>query len=92
MKDKFERKLLRFLYIGLPIPRPIPAGIPPACGISFADLGLRIVSSTDKIKLEASQAAVSALILMTAGSQTHASKLSAMCSLLMSTPYQILPN
>lgn len=79
-------------YIGLPIPRPmppIPAGIPPACGISFADFGLLIVSSTDKIKLAASQAAVNALIFMMDGSHTHASKLSVMCSLLISTPYQI---
>lgn len=71
------------------MPRPIPPGIPPACGISLADFGLLIVSSTDKIKLAASQAAVSALILMTEGSQTHASKLSAICSLLISTPHHI---
>jgi hypothetical protein len=76
------------IYIGRPIPRP---GIPPACGISFADFGLLIVSSTDNIKLAASQAAVNALILIIDGSQTQASKLSVMCSLFMSTPYQMLP-
>jgi hypothetical protein len=59
--------------------------------MSCADLGLLIVSSTDRIKLAASQAAVKALILMIEGSQTHAMKLSVMCSLLMSTPYQMLP-
>lgn len=74
--------------IGRPIPRP---GIPPACGMSLADLGLLIVSSTERIRLAASQAAVKALILIIEGSQTQASKLSAMCSLLMSTPYQMFP-
>jgi hypothetical protein len=77
--------------MGLPMPRPIPPGIPPACGMSFADFGLLMVSSTDRIKLAASHAAVNALILMIDGSQTQASKLSAMCSLLMSTPYQMFP-
>lgn len=85
-------KLKRWVYIiGRPIPRPIPPGIPPAWGISLADFGLLMVSSTDKIKHVASQAAVNALILMTDGSQTQALKLSAMCSLLISTPYQMFP-
>lgn len=69
----------------------MPPGIPPACGMSLADFGLFMVSSTERIKHAASQAAVNALILMIDGSHTQASKLSAMCSLLMSTPYQMLP-
>lgn len=69
----------------------MPPGIPPACGMSFADLGLLIVSSTERIRLAASHAAVKALILMTEGSQTQAAKLSAICSALISTPYQMLP-
>lgn len=77
--------------MGRPMPRPIPPGIPPACGISLADFGLLMVSSTERIKHAASQAAVNALILMIDGSHTQASKLSAMCSLLISTPYQMLP-
>lgn len=65
------------------MPRPIGA-----CGISPPpDLGLLMVSSTERIMQQASQAAVNALILITDGSQTNASKLSAMCSLRMSTPY-----
>src|SRR5690349_12768324 len=59
--------------------------------MSFADFGLLMVSSTERIKQAASQAAVKALILMTEGSQTQAAKLSAMCSALMSTPYQMFP-
>lgn len=74
--------------MGLPIPRP---GMPPACGMSWADLGLLMVSSTDRMRQAASQAAVNALILMTDGSQTQSSKLSAMVSLLISTPYQHWP-
>lgn len=89
IKSKLKKKNV---YMGLPMPRPMPPGIPPACGISLADLGLLMVSSTDKMSDAASQAAVNALILIMDGSQTHASKLSAMCSLLMSTPYQHWPN
>lgn len=69
-------------------PRPRPAGIPSP---SADDLGFLTVSSTDKMRHAASDAAVRALILMTAGSQTHASKLSAMSSLLMSTPNHVPP-
>lgn len=69
------------------MPRPI-GGI---CGGCSPDCGLLIVSSTDRIMQAASQAACSALILMIGGSQTHASRLSATVSLLMSTPYQMLP-
>lgn len=75
--------------IGLPIPRPIGPAIG-ACASPPA-LGLLIVSSTDKIIQVASQAADNALILITDGSQTQASKLSATVSLLMSTPNQLLP-
>lgn len=39
----------------------------------------------------ASAAAVSAFTLIMDGSQTHASKLSAICSLEISTPYHELP-
>jgi len=49
------------------------------------------VSSTERMRHAASQAAVIALILTTAGSHTHASKLSAMSSLLISTPYHRPP-
>lgn len=64
------------------MPRPIGFwGISPP-----ADLGLLMVSSTERIMQQASQAAVRALILITDGSQTKASKLSAMCSFKMSTP------
>ena len=55
------------------------------------DLGFFTVSSTDKMRQAASDAAVSALIFITAGSHTHASKLSAMSSLLMSTPNHVPP-
>lgn len=72
------------IYMGRPMPRPGACGSPP-------DFGLLMVSSTDKIMQVASQAACKALILMTDGSQTQASKLSAMVSLPMSTPYQQLP-
>ena len=75
-----------FFYMGLPMPRPgIWGASPPPL------FGLLIVSSTERIRQAASQAAVRALILTTAGSQTQLSKLSAMSSLLMSTPYQHLP-
>lgn len=50
-----------------------------------------MVSSTDTIRQAASEAAVSALMRTTAGSHTKASKLSAMSSLLMSTPYHMPP-
>lgn len=73
-------------YIGRP--RPRPRGISPP---SADDLGFLTVSSTDNIRQAASDAAVSALILITAGSQTHASKLSAMSSLLISTPNHVPP-
>jgi len=59
------------IYMGLPMPRPIPMP-PPAIGGSPA-LGLFIVSSTERIMQAASAAAVSALILMIDGSQTHCS-------------------
>ena len=53
--------------------------------------GFLTVSSTDRIKQHASDAAVIALILTIAGSQTNASKLSEISSLLTSTPYQRPP-
>ncbi len=72
-------------YIGLPRPRPLgPPGGPPASALGFF-----IVSSTERIKQAASEAAVRALILMTAGSHTQASKLSEMSSFTMFTPYQV---
>lgn len=69
--------------MGLPMPRPMGA---PAIGPS-PDLGLLIVSSTERIIIAASEAAVKALILIIEGSQTHSWKLSAISSLVMSTPY-----
>jgi len=51
-------------------------------------LGFLTVSSTDRIRQVASEAAVRALIFMTAGSHTQAAKLSAISSFKMSTPYQ----
>jgi hypothetical protein len=63
-----------------------------ACVVgSAAAFGLLMVSSTDKIMQHASHAATRAFTLIRDGSQTHASKLSAMCSFVMSTPYQQLP-
>lgn len=53
--------------------------------------GFLIVSSTDRMRQAASDAAVRALIRTMDGSQTQALKLSAMSSLLMSTPYHIPP-
>ena len=53
--------------------------------------GFLTVSSTDRIKQHASDAAVIALIFTIAGSQTNASKLSEISSLLTSTPYQRPP-
>lgn len=72
--------------MGLPMPRPgIWGASPPPL------LGLLIVSSTERMRQAASQAAVKAFILTTAGSQTQLSQLSAMSSLLMSTPNQHFP-
>ena len=73
--------------MGLPIPRPMGA---PAIGISPA-LGLLMVSSTERIIQAASAAAVNALILIIEGSQTHSRKLSAISSLVISTPYHWPP-
>ena len=84
--DKQPSCLQRNYHIGRP--RPRPRGMPSP---SAADLGFLTVSSTDKMRHAASDAAVSALIFITAGSQTHASKLLAMSSLLMSTPYHVPP-
>lgn len=53
--------------------------------------GFLMVSSTDRMRQAASDAAVRALILTIDGSHTQAVKLSAMSSLLMSTPYQTPP-
>ncbi len=68
--------------------RPLPLLGPgrAAWGSLAPDLGFLIVSSTERIRAAASEAAVRALILTTAGSQTQASKLSAMSSFMMSTP------
>ena len=75
------------VYLGGRRPR-LPTGGP---GCSEELLGLRMVSSTERMRLAASTAPVMALSLTTAGSQTNASKLLAMVSLVMSTPYHILP-
>lgn len=76
--------VLIFYIIGLPMPRPI-------CGASPPALGLVIVSSTDKIEHVASPAACKAFNLITDGSHTQASKLSAICSLVISTPNHEFP-
>lgn len=74
--------------MGLPMPRPIPGA--PTIGASPA-LGLLMVSSTESIIQAASAAAVKAFILIMEGSQTHSWKLSAISSLVMSTPYHWPP-
>ena len=61
---------------------PGPPGPPPPA------LGFFTVSSTERTRQVASEAAVMALILTMAGSHTQAEKLSAMSSARMSTPYQ----
>lgn len=71
---------------GLPRPRPRPPG-----GASTVERGFLMVSSTDTMRQAASEAAVSALMRTMAGSHTQASKLSAMSSLLTSTPYHMPP-
>ena len=73
----------QFVYMGLPRPRP-----PPPCCSAF---GFLMVSSTDRMRQAASDAAVSALILTTAGSHTYDFMLSAMSSLRMSTPNHVPP-
>lgn len=60
-------------------------------GASCEDRGDLIVSSTERIRHAASDAAVKALILTIAGSHTHAMKLSAMSSLMTSTPNHLPP-
>ena len=69
------------------LPRPGSA----AGGPAALDLGFFIVSSTDSMRVAASTAPIMALLLTTAGSQTHNSKLSETSSFVMSTPNQILP-
>lgn len=75
------------LHMGLPLPRPIPG--PP--GASPPDLGFLMVSSTERMRHVASEAAVIALILTTAGSHTKPSKLSHMSSFIMLTPDHSAP-
>merc|ERR1719309_1506861 len=87
-----------------PIMPPIPTGAPdpgtpdpgiprlPVIGLSsplMSDLGFCTVSSIDRIKQAASDAAVMALIRTTAGSHTNASKLSEISSFMTSTPYHL---
>ena len=72
---------------GRPRPRPRPA----AGGASTVERGFLMVSSTDTIRQAASEAAVRALMRTMAGSHTNTSKLSAMFSLLTSTPYHMPP-
>lgn len=74
-------------HMGLPLPRPIPG--PP--GASPPDLGFLMVSSTERMRHVASEAAVIALILTTAGSHTKPSKLSHMSSFIMLTPVHSPP-
>ena len=50
-----------------------------------------MVSSTERMRAAASEAPVRALSFTMAGSHTQASKLSAMSSRLMSTPYHLPP-
>lgn len=78
-------------YMGRPLPRPL--GPPPgrALGASLLDFGLRMVSSTERMRAAASHAPVRALIFTTAGSHTQASKLSAMSSCKISTPNHVKP-
>lgn len=75
------------IHIGRPL--PLPAGAPPSAGLD--ERGLVMVSSTDKMRHAASEAAVRALIFTIDGSHTQAAKLSVMSSELMSTPNQVPP-
>lgn len=65
--------------------------MPPGGGASIFAFGFFTVSSTDKMRQQASDAAVIALIFTIAGSQTNASKLSEISSLPTSTPNQSPP-
>ena len=76
--------------MGLPLPLPRPAAGP--LGPSTVDLGFLTVSSTDRIRQAASEAAVKALTLTREGSHTQASKLSVIPSLMMSTPNHFPPD
>ena len=77
--------------MGLPLPLPM-GGIPPPPGApSPPALGFLMVSSTERIKHVASEAAVSALIFTIAGSHTQPSKLSEMSSFIMFTPNHLPP-
>ena len=80
-------KVCVHFYLGGRRPR-LPTGGPEG---STELLGFRMVSSTERMRLAASVAPVMALSLTTAGSHTKASKLLVMLSLVMSTPYHILP-
>ncbi|KAG7243262.1 hypothetical protein INR49_011708 [Caranx melampygus] len=71
------------------LPRPLP--LPPPGGPSTELRGFLMVSSTDRMRQAASEAAVRALMRTMDGSHTQEAKLSAMSSLLMSTPYHIPP-
>ena len=84
-------KVAQHSYRGRPLPRPLAPPPGSALGASWFDFGLRMVSSTDRMRAAASHAAVRALIFTTAGSQTQASKLSTMSSCKMSTPNQMKP-
>lgn len=72
-------------YMGLPLPRPGMGGP------SWEDRGDFMVSSTERMRQAASEAAVRALILTSAGSHTQAMKLSAMSSFITSTPNHLPP-
>merc|ERR1719154_91085 len=77
------------VYMGLPLPLPMGGMPPPIWSAPWPLLGFFTVSSTLRSRQAASEAAVMALDLTIAGSQTQASKLSAMSSLRTSTPYQV---
>ena len=87
-KRSHSKRLFLFYIMGIPLPLPIPPGgimgwSPPP------ERGFLTVSSTERMRQAASEAAVSALIFTIDGSHTHSAKLSATSSDRMSTPYQV---
>ena len=63
-----KRSIPFYIIMGRPLPRP---GGPPGGAPCCSALGFLMVSSTDRIRHAASEAAVMALIFMTAGSRTQ---------------------
>ena len=77
--------------MGLPRPLPAPGLLTGLLSSGVVDLAFLMDSSTERMRQQASLAALNALILTRAGSHTKAAMLSAMSSFIMSTPYHIPP-